>query len=105
MNNLLASGLSAKQIRDILNPAIDDFSKNIAIDYSKNYGKNFIECFIKYKSIRMACGFACRWFEKEFGDCTVKKDFMEYCQRQKLSERDKKLLNRTLNMIFILRMD
>lgn len=101
MNNILQSGLTHKQIREILNPELQEFSKKIAIDYSRMYGKEFINSFVRKKSIRMACGFAVHWFEKEFGK--GEKDFSGFCEKLKLSNRDKKLLGRVLNMIFILR--
>ena len=101
MNNILQSGLTHKQIREILNPELEEFSKKIAIDYSRMYGKAFIESFVKFKSVRMACGFAVGWFEKEFGE--GEKDFGGFCGKLNLSENDKKLLERTLNMIFILK--
>ena len=87
-----------------LNEIIADFSRNIAISYSKGYGKTFIDSFMRYKSIRMAAGFACKWFEREFSETLeMAPDFSEYVSKLNLNERDKGLLKRTLRMIFILR--
>ena len=80
-----------------------DFSKSIAISYSRGYGRAFIDAFIRYKSIRMAAGFACKWFEREFSEVCESPDFSEYVSKLNLNERDKELLKRTLRMIFILR--
>ena len=91
-------------ILEAINEIEADFSKSIAISYSRGYGKAFIDSFIRYKSIRMAAGFACKWFEREFSETLCEApDFNEYVSKLNLSERDKELLKRTLRMIFILR--
>jgi len=83
---------------------IDDGFLALAGKYVQMYkddGKNFISCFIEFKSIRMACGFiraACRKHWEEF---ETDKDFSDYCSKFNLSDMDKRLLNDTLKIIYV----
>lgn len=88
---------------ETIHTIIDEHMYSLAAKYARMYqenGKNFITCFVKFKSIRMACGFiraACRkdWAEFERG-----KDFSDYCKRFDLRELDKELMNDTLKIIY-----
>lgn len=88
-----------KDIHAIINDSMYDLAAKFAKMYQDD-GKNFINCFVKFKGIKMACGFiraACRkdWSEFERG-----KDFREYCNKFPLTDMEKDLMNDTLKIIY-----
>jgi len=57
--------------------------------------KVFIDCFVKYPSIRTVCESITVLFPVE-----SEKDFTDYCNKLQLSDTDKLVLNKTLKMIY-----
>jgi hypothetical protein len=83
---------------------IDEYMYVLAANFAKSYkenGKNFIACFLEYKSIRMACGFIRASCRKHWHEFETDKDFTDYCSRFNLSDMDKRLLNDTLKIIYV----
>lgn len=75
----------------------------LSLIYAKNYSndpKNFLTCFVKFKSIRMACSWIVWGYKKSgiFKDCTG--DFSEWANRQKVDDKWKPVLNDVLKIIF-----
>lgn len=87
----------------------------LAIEYAKIYsrsGKAFINAFVKFKSIRDACKYCINWFEwsgvwlegeQDLKARGIKKpDISGFVRKLDIDETTQSLLERTLNMIFIL---
>lgn len=86
-----------------LNAIITESCFSLSLIYAKNYSndpKNFLTCFVKFKSIRMACSWIVWGYKKSgiFKDCTG--DFSEWANKQKVDDRWKPVLNDVLKIIF-----
>lgn len=72
-------------------------------DLYKKKGKLLIECFNKFRSIRLCCESIIVEYKKTgaFDDCKrCGKDFSEYAERFSMSEKDKKTLSGILLIIY-----
>lgn len=78
----------------------------LSIMYAKEYEvrpKNFLVCFLKYDSIKMACYEIVQIYKKigAFADCEkLGKDFSEYANKQNIDEKWKRVLAELLLIIW-----
>ena len=88
---------------------MSDYTKtftDLALKYAAIYkanGFNFINCFLKYKSIRSACAEIVKVMKDEgvYQDAEkTGKDFTEYSEKFNLNEKDKKTLAEILLIIY-----
>ena len=88
---------------------MNDYKKtftDLALKYAavyKDNGFNFINCFLKYKSIRSACAEIVKVMKDEgiFQEAeNTGKDFTEYSEKFNLNEKDKKTLAEILLIIY-----
>ena len=79
---------------------------NLSILYASEYsksGKNFVTCFLKYKSIRLVCEQIVLVYKKLgiFEDCKKDgKDFTGYANKQVISGKSKEILADILLIIY-----
>lgn len=88
---------------------MNDYKKTftaLALKYAAVYkanGFNFINCFLKYKSIRSACAEIVKVMKDEgvYQDAEkTGKDFTDYSEKFNLNEKDKKTLAEILLIIY-----
>ena len=88
---------------------MNDYKKTftaLALKYAAVYeanGFNFINCFLKYKSIRSACAEIIKVMKDEgvYQDAEKTcKDFTDYAEKFNLNEKDKKTLAEILLIIY-----
>lgn len=88
---------------------MNDYKKtftDLALKYAAVYkanGFNFINCFLKYKSIRSACAEIVKVMKDEgvYQDAEkTGKDFTDYSEKFNLNEKDKKTLAEILLIIY-----
>jgi len=88
---------------------MNDYKKTftaLALKYAAVYkanGFNFINCFLKYKSIRSACAEIVKVMKDEgiFQEAEkTGKDFTDYSEKFNLNEKDKKTLAEILLIIY-----
>jgi len=88
---------------------MNDYKKtftDLALKYAAIYkanGFNFINCFLKYKSIRSACAEIVKVMKDEgiFQEAEkTGKDFTDYSEKFNLNEKDKKTLAEILLIIY-----
>ncbi len=88
---------------------MNDYKKTftaLALKYAAIYkanGFNFINCFLKYKSIRSACAEIVKVMKDEgiFQEAEkTGKDFTDYSEKFNLNEKDKKTLAEILLIIY-----
>lgn len=92
----------ADEISEVINKGFVELSLVYAAMYEKD-GKNFVRCFLKYKSIRMVCEAIVTEYKKlcAFDECKkTGKDFSEYANRQMLDDKWKKVLAEILLIIY-----
>lgn len=71
-----------------------------ANEYKKN-GKNFINCYLKFKSVRSVCEQICltAWKVGLLYECLQANDFTEWCNKLNIDDKWKEILNFTLVLI------
>lgn len=85
---------------------MDEGFIQIAIMYAKMYQDNpraFIQCFIKFESIRQVCAFIVKSFKNvgAFEECRQSgKNFDEWAQKQNVAEKYKRVLSEFLLIIY-----
>lgn len=82
---------------------VDPHMINLSLSYVKQYEenpRNFINCFIKFQSVRMACAFIRNAYERSgaLAECRKLGDFSEYSKR--VDERWQKVLADILVIIY-----
>jgi len=83
-----------KTFSEIYNTGMAELAAKYCQFYKDN-PKNFITCFLKFRSIRTECRTITTMFPIESD-----KDFTDYCNKFELSEADRSVLNKTLQMIY-----
>ena len=99
------SGVSDSDFLKILDQATLNFGQECLITYSKSYQENpkaFINSFIKFDSIKMACEYVIKYARKEgvLKELEGQKDFTEWVNKQRIDEKWKPVLNELLLIIW-----
>lgn len=86
-----------------INAIVTENCLNMSLTYARFYESNpksFLTCFLKFKSIRMACSWIVWSYKKSgvFNDC--KGDFSDWANKQNLDDRWKPVLSDTLKIIY-----
>ena len=92
----------SKQAKDILNEGSMALVMTYARQYQEN-PKNWIQCYLKFQSIRSACKMIVKTFKDSgvFEDCKkCGKDFSEYANKQKLELKWKNVLSEILLIMY-----
>ena len=97
--------LSIKERRDLFNEIVNNSFVELSLTYAREYEKNpknFINCYIKHKSIRVVCKWIVFTYKYIGAFEEVKaqgKDFSNWVNKQNLNEQDKKSFNEVLMII------
>ena len=99
------AGVSDGQFLKILDDALFNLGKNCLITYSKSYQENprsFINSFIKYDSIKMACQYVIKYARVSgiLEELEGKNDFSEWAFKQRINEKWKPVLSDLLLIIW-----
>jgi len=94
----IATLLKANELSELMKPSLTDMALTYAKLYSNN-GKAFVNSFIKYESVRSACGFTVNNFEKEIAAYEPDEKISDYVSKLNLQPKEMRLLARTLKMI------
>jgi len=93
-------------IRRKVSEQIDEGFIQLAIMYAKMYQddpRSFVQCFIKFESIRQVCAFIVKSFKNvgAFEECLqTGKNFDEWSQKQNVPEKYKRVLSEFLLIIY-----
>src|SRR5688572_30438959 len=74
-----------------------------AVMYAKFYSnnpRNFINCFLKFNSVRMVCDEVVRTLKRDGTFKELKGDFSQYANKQKIEEKWKPVLAEILLIIY-----
>jgi hypothetical protein len=99
------SAVTDAEFLKILNDALLNFGENCLVSYSKLYQENpkaFLNSFIKYDSVKMACEYAVRYCRKSgvLKELEGKKDFTEWVDKQPLEEKWKPVMSKFLLILW-----
>lgn len=89
-----------------VNAEMDEWFVQLAIKYARMYQDDprvFLQCFVKYESIRQAAAFVVHSFKKvgAFEECLQSgKNFEEWSQKQNVPEKYKRVLSEFLLIIY-----
>ena len=97
----IATLLKANEISELMKPSLMEMAISYAKLYANN-GKSFVNSFIKYPSVRSACGFTVQQFEKEVAQYEPDEKISDYVSKLNLEPKQTRLLARTLKMIKII---
>ena len=93
--------ITAQTISETINKSLIELSLKYAEMYEVN-PKNFVVCFMKFKSIRMVCESIVSSYVQVGAMKDCKGDFLEWVNKQPIEERWKPVLNDTLKIIYSL---
>lgn len=97
----IATLLKASELRECMEKSLTEMALTYAKLY-KNNGKAFVNSFIKYPSVRSACGFTVNKFEKEIAAYEPDEAISNYVSKLNLQPKEMRLLARTLKMIKVI---
>lgn len=87
------------EISKIINNGFIELSFKYA-DFYKSNPKNFIRCFLKFNSIRLTCQSIVISYSQVGALQEIDQDFLEWTNKQNLSEKWKPVLNDILRIIY-----